>query len=357
LSALSSTKKERFSSPKTNLISSCKNEKFHDSPNAGMTTQKTMKLLPPALALLLVAASASAVTLTGMIRSHDPSRMIACNGKYYVCSTGGRMKVSTDRLAWSEGTSPFPNGVPPSLKALFPQNHGIWAPDIIFCNNQYCLYYSVAGADGKKCAIGLLTSPTLDPAVPGYGWKDAGVVIATDDKVEKKSAIDPAPFFDATGNLWLAWGSGYGNGATWNDPTIFISRMDKATGLRSSADPKYYPVAPGHIEASYVHCHGGYYYAFWNDGGCCNGVKSTYRILMARSRAVTGPWVNRAGTAGAHETFLASHDDVHGPGHMGVLSEGGVDWFTYHYYGADGKPVLGEQQLAWGADGWPAAGQ
>lgn len=316
-----------------------------------------MKLFAIALFSLLVAASASAVTLTGSIHSHDPSRMISCNGKYYVCSTGGRMKVSTDRLAWSDGTSPFPKGVPPLLKAVFPMNKGIWAPDIIFCNNKYYLYYSVAAADGKKCAIGLLTSPTLDPAASGYAWTDAGVVIATDDKVEKKSAIDPAPFFDKAGNLWLSWGSGYGNGATWDDPTIIISPLDKATGLHSTGPRKDYPVAFGHIEAPYVHFHDGYYYAFWNDGGCCDGVKSTYRILMARSRAATGPWVNKGGKTGAHETFFASHDDVHGPGHMGILSEGSADWFTYHYYGADGKPVMGEQQMVWGTDGWPTTGK
>jgi arabinan endo-1,5-alpha-L-arabinosidase len=297
------------------------------------------------------------------------------------------MKFSADGINWSNGPSPFAGfasapipaatnsagiglgsgggrggrgGTPPSVRAEVPNDRGIWAPDVIFYNHKYYLYYSVAAPlTISHCAIGLLTSPTLDPASPDYKWTDAGVVISTWNKVEKKSAIDPCPFVDAKGDLWLSWGSGYANGATESDPTIFITKLDNATGLHSAIDTNYYPVAPGHIEASYVHYRAGFYYAFWNDGGCCSGTNSTYRIHVARSATVTGPYADKAGKVGANDIFIASipAQQLYGPGQMGIESEAGLDRFTFHYYNANGRAVLGVRTLVWGADGWPSAGE
>lgn len=328
------------------------------------------------------AISASAVILSGSTGSHDPSRVMQCDGKYYVYSTGGSMKFSTDGINWTNGPSPFAafapttnpaaagfgsggvrvgrGGTPASVKAIVPEDRGIWAPDVIFYNHKYYLYYSVAApAPVSHCAIGLLTSPTLDPAAPDYKWTDVGVVISTWNKVEKKSAIDPGPFVDAKGDLWLAWGSGYANGATQSDPTIMVCRLDNVTGLRSTTDTNSYAIAPGHIEAGYVHYRAGYYYAFWNDGGCCSGTNSTYRIHVARSANVTGPYVNKAGKVGGNDIFMATDKEkqLYGPGHMGIESEPGRDGFSFHYYNAGGRPVLGIRTLVWGADGWPSVGK
>lgn len=228
-----------------------------------------------------------AAILTGSTGSHDPSRMIYCNGKYYIYSTGGSMMYSTDRINWTSGASPF-NGVPASAKSMIPSNQGIWAPDVIFLNNKYYLYYAVAASDNSKTLVGLLTSPTLDPSQSGYQWTDVGVVVSDIDKTDKRSAIDPCPFVDAIGELWLSYGSGYANGATWSDRTIFIIKLDDTTGLASATVTARYPVALGHIEASYVFYHAGYYYAFWNSGGCCDGASSTYTVHVARSPTVTG---------------------------------------------------------------------
>ena len=326
-------------------------------------------------------ATRAAMT-SGATGSHDPSRMILCDGKYYVYSTGGGMKYSPDQVTWTAGASPFggaapataPAGgrrgratIPASVAARVPQNQGIWAPDVIYFNNQYYLYYSVAaagnapGAPNGRGVIGLLTNPTLDPSSPKYKWTDAGVVLSTENKVEKRCAIDPAPFLDAKGDLWLAWGSGYNNGNGPTDPTILISKLDNATGLASREDSKQYPVAAGHIEAGYVHYHDGFYYAFWNEGGCCSGTSSTYRIHMARSKTVTGPYADKAGKDGAGDIFMATvkGQELYGPGHMGIQSDpaGALDRFTFHYYNAAARPVLGVRTLVWGADGWPCVGE
>lgn len=351
--------------------------------------KKTTPALIGATLCWMGATPALAAILTGAIGSHDPSRMINCDGTYYIYSTGGRMKYSTDRINWISGPSPFPAAAPASatgapsagtgqasggrqfprvtapasVKALIPLDQGIWAPDVIYYNHEYYLYYSVAARDAEMTAIGLLASPTLNPKDPAYHWTDAGVVTFDHDRSVKRSCIDPCPFVDAKGDLWLSYGSGYANGATVNDPTIYIMKLDDATGLASKTDTNKYPEAPGHIEASYVYYHDGYYYMFWNSGGCCNGAKSSYTIHLARSRTVTGPYVDRHGDARSSEIFLPQTvvkngfiGNEHGPGQIGILSEGGIDRCTYHYYPENGRSVVGEETILWGADGWPVCG-
>jgi hypothetical protein len=43
---------------------------------------------------------------SGANGTHDPSRIIEANGKFYVYSTGGGTMVSTDGLAWKNGSAP-----------------------------------------------------------------------------------------------------------------------------------------------------------------------------------------------------------------------------------------------------------
>jgi arabinan endo-1,5-alpha-L-arabinosidase len=83
-------------------------------------------------------------------------------------------------------------------------------------------------------------------------------------------------------------------------------------------------------------------------------VDSTYRIVVGRSKTVTGPYVDhdgRALTDGGGTTVLSSKGDRVGPGGESISG----DVIAYHYYdgAADGSPTLGLRQLAWTADGWP----
>lgn len=172
---------------------------------------------------------------TGGNGSHDPSRMIECEGRFYVYSTTGDCKSSADGLSWKTESNMFPKGFP---SWVFPSNRGVWAPDIIYFNNQYYLYYSVAAsAPASACAIGLMTSPTLNPASPNYKWTDRGQVVNNPDNTSdiQFAAIDPAPILDSAGNLWVVWGSGYGKDQAKDQ--IWITRMDNKTGLPLLSDP------------------------------------------------------------------------------------------------------------------------
>lgn len=298
--------------------------------------------------------AAPAITITGSIGSHDPSRMIKDGNKYYVYSTGYDIpsKTSTDRIHWTDGKAVLPStGTFAWARKAVPGNdgHNIWAPDIIYNNGLFYLYYAIAG-NKYYTAIGLVTSPTLNPSASNYKWTDRGEVIGTNTS-NRYSAIDPAPYFDASGNMWLSFGSGYIFKAT--EPQIFEIKLNKSNGLR--ADNVVHAVSNGHEEASYVYHHGSYYYLFWNTGGCCSGTSSTYLIHVARSTSVTGPYVGSSGATNSSNTFLASHGSVHGPGQVGILDEGGISYYTYHYYNASGQPVLGEGVLGWSSSGWPVA--
>jgi hypothetical protein len=272
--------------------------------------------------------------------------MIESNGKLYVFSTGGGSKWSTDGLAWTQGVDLFPHGLPQSMTSVVPNDEGVWAPDAIYLNGQYYIYYALANAQ-NACAVGLVTTPTLDSSSPDYKLTDRGVIVSNPGSATF-CAIDPCPALDASGNLWLSFGSGYTKPSS--NETIYLMRLDNATGLPAAgqAAPGT-PLQPGHIEASYVYYHAGYYYLFWNSGGCCSGAASTYEIHVARSQAITGPYTGA-------QIFLQSAGAMHGPGQIGIYDQCGADRFTYHYYPDTGGSVLGENELTWSSSGWPVAG-
>jgi arabinan endo-1,5-alpha-L-arabinosidase len=304
---------------------------------------------------VLLPRAASAAT-TGNNGTHDPSRIIESDGRFYFCGTGGRCASSTDGLAWTTTGLRIPV---PSWSAQYEPggNQGIWAPDIIFFNGAYHIFYAMAGlpATHAPCVVGLYTTPTLDSTSARFKLTDVGMVVNNpmNTAAIQFAAIDPAPIIDPMGQLWTAWGSGYGKDTT--KLQIWVTRLD-TTGLPLATDPSFMPpnqpgygLETGGIEGSYIHFHDGFYYLFWNSGGCCNGAASTYTIHVARSSSITGPY-------GTSRIFYASNGSIHGPGHIGIYDACGAMRFTYHYYPDTGGSVLGENELSWGTDGFPVAG-
>ena len=101
--------------------------------------------------------------------------------------------------------------------------------------------------------------------------------------------------------------------------------------------------------------HGGFHYLFVSVGRCCQGVASTYRIAVGRSRAITGPYLDRGGRdlrSGGGEVLLASDDRWKGPGGQDLV---GGNLLVFHAYDAadGGRPKLRIAELGWDAEGWP----
>ena len=114
--------------------------------------------------------------------------------------------------------------------------------------------------------------------------------------------------------------------------------------------------APSIVEAPYIFRHGSYYYLWVSFDLCCQGASSTYRTMVGRSTSITGPYVDRNGTAmtsGGATQVLAAHGNIHGPGHQAVLSDTSSEVLIYHYYADNGASLLGINTIGYDSAGWP----
>jgi len=309
-------------------------------------------VLPGILHPVVASAFPGVEALRGAFDSHDPSTIVKHSNRFYLFSTGRGIlsKWSPDLVTWNVGPAVFAN--PPSwvTNAAPGFNGDFWAPDIIAHNGQYYLYYSVSSWGSPESAIGLATNPTLDPSDPAYLWTDQRIVIQSDWSKDYNT-IDPSVFRDSNGTLWLAFGS-YWSG-------IKLIQLDPATGKRITPSSPIYSLAwNSSIEASCLTRRGSYYYLFVNWNQCCAGVDSKYLVRVGRSTSITGPYLDRNGLNlldARGEVFMESSGRYIGPGHIGLLNEGGTNWFSFHYYdGANnGAARLGLARLWWATDGWP----
>lgn len=287
------------------------------------------------------------------LRVHDPSTIVRAEGAWWLFGTG-RLVLSArspDLLKW-EKLSPALKAPPPWARDITPKNERAyyWAPDVIRLGDRWALYYSVSEFGKNTSAIGLATSPVLNPSDPAHGWTDHGIVIRSYAK-DDFNAIDPSLLFDAAGRLWMAFGSFWAG--------LFLVELDPATGLRR--DPSAAPLQLAwseEIEAPTLHRRGNYYYLFLNEGRCCRGQDSTYRVLVGRSRAITGPYVDDQGRdlrERGGRLVLGTQGAFIGPGHATIVEDGDSQWLAVHFYDGSrkGAPALALRRLAWTDDGWP----
>ncbi|CAN5248660.1 arabinan endo-1,5-alpha-L-arabinosidase [soil metagenome] len=306
--------------------------------------------------------------LTGdLAPTHDPV-IIREGDTYHVFSTGHgtrliETRTSTDLIHWTVG-EPLFTTIPDWAKQAVPGTGGMWAPDISFVNGRYRLYYSVSTFGSNRSAIGLFTSPTLDPKAPGYGWRDEGLVVMS-TKADDFNAIDPNFIIDREGLHWLSLGS------FWSGIKLF--QLDPKTGKPLKAGEQPYSLArrpapaggPAPVEAPFIVDHGGFYWLMVSYDYCCKGVNSTYYTVIGRSKDIKGPYLGKDGSAlmdGKGTIFLRAdlqeEQRFRGPGHAGWLHDrDGKDHVVYHAYDsqANGAPTLRIASVRWGADGWPVA--
>lgn len=302
--------------------------------------------------------------LSGDLTAHDPA-IIREGDTYYVFSTIGKyvgIKTSRDLAQWKDAGAVFAE-IPAWARQAIPGAEGLWAPDISYVNGEYRLYYSVSTFGSNRSAIGLATSPTLDPNAPDYGWKDHGLVVMSTAE-DDFNAIDPNLVVDAEGRQWLALGS------FWSGIKLFA--LDPATG-KPAPGSEPYSIArriapaggPAAIEAPFIIGHGGWYYLLVSYDYCCKGANSTYYTVVSRARKITGPYRGKDGSemmAGGGTIFLRAdlqeQQRFRGPGHAGAFTDtDGTTYVVYHAYDKqrNGAPTLRIARIRWSADGWPVA--
>ncbi len=300
----------------------------------------------------------------GDIAAHDPAAIyVEEEGAFYLFSTGHRIPIrrSTDLINWQLAGFVLPNDVPQWCAQSIAGVQFPWAPDISFFNGKYYLYYACSGGQ-QHSAIGVATNVTLDPYSPNYRWEDQGKVVETRPNQDPYGSIDPNFILDEEGNPWMVWGS-YLRG-------IYLHRIDPATGKLLNPDYEHYttfyhlaerPIERA-IEAPFIVRQGNYYYLFVSFDACCQGAASTYRVMVGRSVAITGPYVDQAGWSmltGGGTLLLQSYGRIRGPGHNGVFRDGQGRWFFVHHFydGLDGGRIkMQVRSLLW-RNGWPVVGE
>ncbi|HVS76568.1 MAG TPA: family 43 glycosylhydrolase [Steroidobacteraceae bacterium] len=308
-----------------------------------------------------------AVTGSG-IQVHDPDMIQDASGVFWLYGTHNTLASSPDMATFSAVSA---GDILPDFSWWASENTtgangrtDIWAPSVMYAGGTYYQYYAVPtydppstiDADQSAAVIALATSTS-----PSGPWTDAGKVISSCGTASgcttTFNAIDPAPYIDGTGHWWLTFGS-------WHDG-IHVLQLDPSTGLPLASSPTLYDIAKRGAgeEGSFIfpYTAGGtlYFYYFASIDVCCQGIDSTYRIIVGRSTSPTGPFHDRGGLDlmdGGGTILLSTHGTIYGPGGESVLLVRSRPVMVYHYYdGANnGTPTLGMNYLQFDSDGWPS---
>ncbi|TPG65509.1 glycoside hydrolase family 43 protein [Hymenobacter nivis] len=293
----------------------------------------------------------------------DPTVIGAPDGWYYAYGTQTRradgsivniqVARSRDMAAWE-----YLGDALPQKPAWAAGTQKFWAPHVSHAAGRYYLYYSARPDDAPDGALALAVAVADNPAGP---FVDAGRPLRRGPGF---TCIDPMAYDDpATGQRLLYWGSGFG--PLWvqtlaEDRVSFAPDSEPQALIWPSGAPDDAANYHRLIEGSWVHRHEGWYYLFFSGDNCC-GPHAHYAVLVARSRAATGPYeVQQAPVVAANAHWLA-------PGHNCVVTDAaGHDWLAYHaidpaqptFAAIDdsegyARRVLLLDSLEYGPDGWP----
>ena len=262
------------------------------------------------------------------------------------------MKRSEDGQNWTHYGQVFKK-TPPWARDLIPNaSTSIWAPDISLFRGKYYLFYSVSSFGRNNSVIGLAVNRTLDKNDPHYEWEDLGLIIESGPG-DPYNCIDPNLIVDEQGKPWLAFGS------FWSG--IKLTPLDRSR-TRIKKEDEILPIAyrPGSnaVEAPFLIFHEGFYYLFVSFDSCCQGVSSSYKIAVGRSRKVTGIYTDKEGISlldGGGTILKSGGIRWKGPGHCGVMFQENQWILYYHAYDAEynGFATLRIEPLLWDDEGWP----
>src|SRR5699024_7184608 len=274
---------------------------------------------------------------------HDPC-IIKSEGVYHVFCTGMGIThwYSDDLKHWTKGEQVFKEAPDWTQKVVSGFNNHIWAPDISFYKGKYYLFYSVSAFGRNTSAIGLTVNETLDESSSDYHWEDKGIIVQSVPGRDMWNAIDPNLVVDRSGTPWLAFGS-FWDGLKLVKLTSDRMRIAKPeTWFTIASRERTFGIAdtlPGDaaIEAPFIFQYHGYYYLFVSYDYCCRGANSNYKIMVGRSKKVTGAYRDKNGklmTKGGATLVLKGNKHYPVLGHNAVLSDMGTYYLVFLAYDA-----------------------
>lgn len=276
----------------------------------------------------------------------DPTVIKADDGYFYLYATENIRNVpiyrSENLVDWRRVGTAFTDRTRPQM---VPKGN-IWAPDINLINGKYVMYYSKSTWGGEwECGIGVATADR-----PSGPFTDVGKLFISSE-IGVQNSIDPFYIEEDDGSKYLFWGSFRG---------IYGIQLSE-DGLSIKPGAQKVQIAGTLTEGTYIYKHDGYYYLFGSAGTCCEGLNSTYRVMVARSENLMGPYVNKSGRPALENNFMLvmqKSNKVVGPGHNSeiVQDDAGQYWMLYHGFDAadpDGGRKVYLDQILWDKDGWP----
>ncbi|RKR90283.1 glycosyl hydrolase family 43 [Micromonospora pisi] len=262
----------------------------------------------------------------------DPQAIRVGETWYLVHTNNGGQNVpmltSSDLVSWSPAGDALPN------LPSWADTGRTWAPEIIaLAPTRYLLYYTAADrTSGLEC-IGRAVA--TEPQGPYRDDSPAPLICPT----HEGGAIDPSPYRDSDGTLWLLWKN---DGNAIGADTWLTSQRLSDDGLRLVGEPHHLlkqtkawegPL----VEGPFFWRHDGRLFLFF--------AANTYdRSSYAEGYAVcddpTGPCVDAP-----ENPILRSNAVATGPGHASMIEYAGQTWLLYHAWqpGREGKADPGRQ--------------
>lgn len=325
----------------------------------------------------------------GLWGVHDPAvYQDPITGMYYEYSTGANCQKSKDLVHW-ENVGKVVAG-PPKEAVEWTKSRDIWAPDIIKVGDEYRLYCSNSSWGVRQSCIFMAVSKS-----PEGPFEPRGIVLKTTDDMSC-NAIDANLIEDhSTGDLYMLYGSFWGG--------VYLLPLDKETGLAAEPDaevkerlsqgekdfitstgyevscgvvlgrnlarrPKWMSAA---IEGPYMIYNPitDYYYLFVSYGS----LKSDYNIRVARSRTITGPFLDPKGVCMTNQEdwdnatgylLFSGYEWNTGtaymaPGHNSVICDAEKNWYLLchirekNFTGEGEISTMQVRKMFWTSDGWP----
>ena len=270
--------------------------------------------------------------------SPDPSIQRAQDGSFYCYATNCQTRMSKNLVKWSNVSGVF------STPKWNGSGYAVWASDVNFVDERYVMYYALA-LWGNTTTTGIGVAMGSTPSK----FTDVGKMFRSSE-IGVTNSIDPC-YIEDLDKKYLVWGS-------FHD--LYIAEL-ASDGLSVKNFSKKTKIAGGAFEGVMIHKHKGYYYLFASVGSCCEGVNSTYKTVVGRATAITGPYLNKQGGKmydNNYTTIIKGNDRWKGPGHNSeiITDDEGNDWILYHAYDAkkpDKGRVLMMDKIVWDKDGWP----
>jgi arabinan endo-1,5-alpha-L-arabinosidase len=274
------------------------------------------------------------------------------------------MSKSRDLVHWQYAGDAFTSATLPRW-ADTARGAALWAPDVHYANGQWRMYYVVTQttvtAGPNDNAIGMATAPT--PLGP---WTDGGAPVvgprpgASGNPDDFLWTFDPEVVRDVDGTEHLFYGSYYGG--VFSQPLDPTGKRTAGAATRIAIDNKF--------EGTYITRQNGYWYLFASTANCCAGPTTGYSVEVARSRNLTGPYVDKeglridvGGDTGGTPVLYQNGNRWIGTGHNSMATDDrGQHWIVYHAIdrnvpyltGTDGinrRPMLVDR-IDW-VHGWP----